>query len=187
MAYTKLFNTIITSTIWSESHATRIVWVTLMAMADQNGEVLATVPGLARMAAVTVDECRDAINLFMSPDPYSRSQDDEGRRLEVIEGGWALLNYKKYREMANDDDRKAKASARTARYRAKLKRNGRDDVSMPPSPQIPHTEAEADPKADSNSNTHSNSNTEAAPVSASVLQQSSSVVSDFKEDEKPPF
>jgi len=123
MAYTKLFNSIVTSTIWSEDDQTRIVWITMLALADKNGEVQGSVPGLARIAGVTVDACRAAIGKFLAPDPDSRTKDDEGRRIEEIDGGWSLINHRKYREMASDADRAEKAAIRQARHRAKVKRN----------------------------------------------------------------
>lgn len=123
MSYTKLFNSIITSTIWTEDDKTRIVWITMLACADKNGEVQASIPGLARLAGVPLEDCRTAINKFLSPDPDSRTQDDEGRRVEVIDGGWSLLNFRKYREMASKEDMQASEAARKARYRAKIARN----------------------------------------------------------------
>ncbi len=34
MAYTKLFHSIVTSTIWRETDPTRIVWITMLALAE---------------------------------------------------------------------------------------------------------------------------------------------------------
>lgn len=97
-SYVKLFNTITTSTIWEAPHATRIVWVTMLALADKRGEVQASVPGLARVANVSLDECEAALAAFMAPDRYSRTEAHEGRRIERVDGGWRLLNHRKYRE-----------------------------------------------------------------------------------------
>ena len=146
MAYTKLFTSIITSTIWAEDDATRIVWITLLALADKNGEVQGSVPGIARMAAVSIESCRAAFVKFMSPDPDSRTKDDEGRRVEEIEGGWVLLNHRKYREMASGEDRKAQDAIRQQRARDKRARNSHALVTHQ-SPQI--CQAEADAHADS--------------------------------------
>lgn len=125
MAYTKLFNSILTSTIWTEDDRTRIVWITLLALADKNGEVQASVPGLARVAGVPVEDCRSAIIKFLSPDPDSRTKDDEGRRIEEIDGGWSLLNHAKYRDLASKEDSIRKNAERQARYRDSAKRNGK--------------------------------------------------------------
>ena len=123
MAYTKLFSSIITSTIWMEDDRTRLVWITMLALADKNGEVQGSIPGLARLAGVPVEDCRAAILKFMSPDRDSRTKDDEGRRIEEIDGGWHLLNHRKYREMASRDEAKEANAARQKRFREKEKRN----------------------------------------------------------------
>lgn len=125
MSYTKLFSSIVTSTIWTEDDKTRIVWITMLALADKNGEVQASIPGLARIAGVSVSDCETAIGKFLAPDRYSRTMDDEGRRIEPIEGGWVLINHAKYREMASRDEAREADTKRKRRYREQLKRNGK--------------------------------------------------------------
>ena len=98
-SFTKLFSSITASTIWCEPNHVRIVWITLLAMANRDGEVAASVPGLAGIARVTVNECRDAIKRCMSPDKDSRTKAFEGRRLAEINGGWKILNYGFYRQI----------------------------------------------------------------------------------------
>ena len=155
MSYTKLFNSIVTSTIWTEDDKTRIVWITMLALADKNGEVQGSIPGLARIAGVAVDDCRSSIDKFLSPDPDSRTRDDEGRRIEEIDGGWHLLNHRKYREMASKDESRESEAKRKARYRAKLARNVPDvsqtvrDMSqeVPENSHIAEAEAEAETEA----------------------------------------
>jgi hypothetical protein len=115
--YTKLFNSIVTSTIWTEDDKTRIVWITMLALADKNGEVHASIPGLARVAGVALDDCQKAIQTLASPDPYSRTPDNEGRRICPIDGGWELMNHAKYRLMASKEDSKAASAARVKRHR----------------------------------------------------------------------
>jgi hypothetical protein len=153
--YTKLANSILTSTVWMESNETRIVWLTLLAMCDKNGEVQASIPGLANVARVTVQECETAIELFLSPDPYSRTKEDEGRRIEEIDGGWLLLNHEKYRGLASNDDQKAKAAERQRRWRERQKRNGksvtgvtRNKTSHPFSHTDTDTDTDTDTKAE---------------------------------------
>lgn len=116
-SYTKLFSSLLTSTIWAESDQTRIVWVTMLAMADQHGEVHSTVPGLARIAGVPLSEVEAALAKFTGPDPYSRTKDNDGRRIAEIDGGWELLNHAKYRAMASREDSKAQAADRQRRKR----------------------------------------------------------------------
>lgn len=100
--FTKLFSSITESTIWFEPDTTRLVWITLLAMADQNGHVDGSVPGLAHRARVTVEACEAALATLLAPDKYSRTPDKDGRRIEPVSGGWCLLNYLKYREVAGN-------------------------------------------------------------------------------------
>lgn len=120
-SYTKLFHSILDSSVWQESHQTRIVWVTMLAMADQHGEVQAAIPGLAKRAGVTIQEAEAAIATLSAPDAYSRTPDHEGRRIAKIDGGWEILNHAKYRFEASLEDRKEKAAVRAKRFRDRNK------------------------------------------------------------------
>lgn len=176
MAYTKLFNSIVTSTIWTEDDRTRIVWITMLALADKNGEVQGSVPGLARIAGVPVEDCRKAIGKFLSPDPDSRTQDDEGKRIEVIDGGWALLNHDKYRRMASKEDALEANATRQRRYQAKAKRNGAvtlADAHVTSSRDIAEADTEANPDADAHA--------KATPdAQASLAKEATSIESGLK-------
>jgi len=115
--YTKLFNSIITSTIWTEDDKTRIMWITMLAMADKNGEVHASIPGMARVSGMAVSDAEKAMDKLLSPDPYSRTPDNDGRRIMPIDGGWELLNHAKYRAMASKEDAKTANAERVRRHR----------------------------------------------------------------------
>lgn len=125
MSYTKLFSHIVTSSIWSEDDQTRILWITMLALSDKHGEVMASVPGLAKVAGLSIEATQKGLVKFLSPDPYSRTPDEEGRRIEEIDGGWLVLNYAKHRRMASVEDEKAKNAARQKRHREKKKSNAK--------------------------------------------------------------
>lgn len=139
-SYAKLFSSITTSTVWSEPATTRVVWVTMMAIADRCGEVHASVPGLARVSNVTLPECEAALATFLAPDPYSRTPDNEGRRIEAIRGGWRLLNHGYYRKKLDAEDRKERQARWIADKRAKGKGSATvdavDGVSTSPSTAV---------------------------------------------------
>jgi hypothetical protein len=104
--YTKLSSSILASTIWRECDQTRLVWITMLALADADGVVEASVPGLADLARVPLEACEAALRAFQAPDPYSRTKDHDGRRVEPVEGGWMLLNYGRFREATDKDKRR---------------------------------------------------------------------------------
>ncbi len=97
--YVKIFQDILDSSIWDEDLATRIVWLTMLIMADEQGVVRASISGIRRRAGVTSHEIQSAISTLTGPDIDSKDQSYAGRRVERIDGGWVVLNYKKYREI----------------------------------------------------------------------------------------
>jgi len=104
--YSKLMQNILTSSIWMEDNSTRLVWITLLALKDDKGEVAAALPGLANAARVSLQECEVAISKLESPDKYSRTTEHEGRRIEKIDGGWRILNHDKYRNSQQKENRR---------------------------------------------------------------------------------
>lgn len=108
MPFVKIHQTILDSSIWRECHPTRIVWITMLAMANEYGVVEASPIGLADRARVTIEELKMAIAALSSPDEMSKSQDYEGRRIEQVPGGWLILNHTEYR------DRRTKQQIQTA-------------------------------------------------------------------------
>jgi len=110
--YTKLFSSITESSIWCESNAVLRVWIGLLARADADGVVEGSVPGFASLCRVSIPEMEEALTKLAAPDPHSRSREHEGRRIEVFDGGWVILNYAKYRKRAQ-----AKEGSRAPYYR----------------------------------------------------------------------
>src|SRR4030095_10381641 len=119
--FTKLFNTIVTSTMWREDNETRLLWITLLALSDRHGEVSASIPGLAHVANISEEGCRRGITKLESPDPDSRTETAEGRRITKIDGGWMIINYPLYRQMLNAEERKEYKRIKEAEYRRRRK------------------------------------------------------------------
>ena len=141
--FTKLFGSIVASSIWCEDDKTRIVWVTLLAMANRDGVIEAAVPGLANAARVSVEDCQRALDKFQSPDPYSRSTAHEGRRVERIDGGFRLLNYEFYRRKLSAEERREYKAAKQAEYRAKKPKKFPKTMDKPSSPAYRREEEKA--------------------------------------------
>lgn len=154
MAFTKIHTALITSTVWQEPYPHKIAWVTMMVLADQHGEVFASIPGLAKQCGIKVDEMEAALQSFMEPDKYSRTKDFEGRRIEEIDGGWALLNHPKYRKMASKEDAKERATERTGRWRKRVK-EGLVSTPCDAMSTVPRDIAEADADVEANADAKS--------------------------------
>ena len=102
--YSKLFAGIVTSSIWCEDDKTFRVWIAMLALSDASGHVDGSIPGFARLVGATIPEMEHAIERLTSPDPYSRTPDNDGRRVASERGGWRILNYAAYREKGQSKD-----------------------------------------------------------------------------------
>jgi len=143
--YNKLFTSILDSSIWLESTTTRIVWVTFLAAMDETGFArFATVGNVALRARVSEEEAKNAIEALESPDRLCPEQDMEGRRIERVDGGWMVLNSRKYREIVNRETEKEQTRIRVARCRAKKKGNA--DVT-PSNEKVTVSEAASEAEA----------------------------------------
>ena len=119
--FTKLFSGLVHSTVWREEMHVKVVWITMLALADRNGYVLASMPGLADASRVSLDQCEDALRRLSAPDKHSRTKEHEGRRIKEIDGGWALYNYIKYRNLRDDENRRQQLREAQGRFREKHK------------------------------------------------------------------
>ncbi len=117
--FTKLDSGIVDSTLWMKENDVLRVWIALLAKCDAYGLVRAAVPSMAHLCFTTIERFEQIIQELCAPDIHSRSHDNEGRRLQVIEGGWCILNYVRYRDLMQ---RKAQSHAeRQSAYRQRLK------------------------------------------------------------------
>lgn len=117
--YTPVFRDFLTSSMWATEPATRCVWIWFLLMADPEGFVVGTVPGVAQQAGVTLDQAKAAIELLENPDPYSSTPDFEGRRVVKVERGWHIVNFVAYRERAKVEAEKARKRNWAKQKRAK--------------------------------------------------------------------
>lgn len=146
MAFVKLDNGILDSTLWQDREA-REIFVTALLMAlpkefpdevpaictgsnDESGFLVppgwygfvpAAGPGIVRRAGIDRKTGMEALERLCSPDDESRTPANEGRRMARVDGGYVVLNYDLYR---NKDHT---AAERMQRYRERKK--AKDDPS----------------------------------------------------------
>ncbi len=128
--YTKLFNSILASTIWRSDDKTRLVWITMLAMTDKRGVVESSIPGLADFARVSLTDCQKALSELAAPDEFSRTKEFEGRRIEPIDGGWRLINHGKYRDKMGKDERREYLKVKQREYREKQKQRRKQSSTI---------------------------------------------------------
>lgn len=128
--YSKLFASILDSSVWLEASATRIVWLTFLAAKDGDGFArFASIENLARRANVTTDEALRAVEVLEAPDEQSSNPDHEGRRVERVPGGWMVLNATLYDDIVRKEDERRLGRERVRKHREKKTGMAADDES----------------------------------------------------------
>jgi hypothetical protein len=130
--YTPLFSSLTTGTLcgrWPDVG----LWPIVLSLADRYGVVDVTTAYIAGITGLGIDEVVACMKRFCEPDPYSRSSDEGGARLLLIEPqnrnwGWRIVNYSKYSERARKRayDERRQASGENAQ-RLRVARASRHD------------------------------------------------------------
>lgn len=104
--FAKLYSGITESSLWSGSKDTRILFITMLAKADSTCFVEASLSGLCRVANLTREEVESALSDLMSPDPDSKSDVLDGRRVVKVPKGFMIVNYEEYRNRRDEQERR---------------------------------------------------------------------------------
>jgi hypothetical protein len=111
---------------------TRIVWITLLAVMDEDGFCrIASPANIARLARVSPAAAVAALKRFEGRDPLSPEDENEGRRIERVAGGYIVLNAVKHREQLIREETRKQDAERARRYRERKRSvtRERDDVT----------------------------------------------------------
>lgn len=110
--YTPLFSSLTTGTLcgkWPDIG----LWPIVLSLSDKHGVVDVTPQYLASVTGLALADVIACMARFCGPDPYSRTRDCSGARLELIDEhrdwGWRIVNHGKYAERArkqNHDQRR---------------------------------------------------------------------------------
>jgi hypothetical protein len=123
--FAKVFTQILDSSL-AEDYQTRHVFEDLLKLCDINGVVDMTHEAIARRTNVPLEIVRRGIEALERPDTRSRNPEFDGRRIvrldEHRDWGWMICNYKHYRDIASDEQRREKTLARVKRHREKNKK-----------------------------------------------------------------
>jgi hypothetical protein len=153
MGFTKLFENILESSVWMAPDDFFRAWIALLAKCGPDGIARISATWISEKCHVSIDRAREILDEMQQPDPDSRSTNDDGRRIERIDGGYLLLNYQKYREMRDDSQRREYMRNYIKEYRdegkdkARPVNSGKQRVNSG-KPRLAQAEAEAEAEAD---------------------------------------
>lgn len=121
----------------------------MLAHADASGWVDIHPRAIAEETGLTPEQVQAAIDELESPDPDSRSPEQDGKRIirmdEHRAWGWIVVNHGKYRAIRSEDDRREQNRLAQQRFReSRNKSKPSVSSSKQPSAQSAQAEAEAD-------------------------------------------
>jgi len=100
----------------------------MIVLCDDQGIVDMTPSAISRRTGIPQDIIVEGIEILSKPDLHSRTPDEDGKRIVLIDEnsawGWRIVNHKKYRQMASYEDKK-----RADRERIAEKRNKNNGVA----------------------------------------------------------
>lgn len=150
--YGKIFESIYKGTLYGQWEAL-ITFQQMIVLCDSDGVIDMTPPAISAITSIPLNIIEKGIEVLENPDPYSRTPDHEGRRIERLDDhrpwGWRIVNHEKYRDMTDYDTIKEQNRERQRRRREKLKEVGESNVTSRDS-HAPSRHTDTDTNTDTN-------------------------------------
>lgn len=110
--YAKIFTQMYDGTLCTQGPWQALVtFQQLLVLADPDGNVDMTPEAISRRTTIPLDIIQAGLGRLIEPDLGSRTPTEEGRRIVLLSEhrtwGWRIVNYKHYRDMKREEDRRA--------------------------------------------------------------------------------
>lgn len=120
--FAKVFFQIFESSI-SDDYVVRHVFMDLLVLSDEDGVIDKTPKAISRITNIPLEIIEMAISKLSAPDIDSRTPDEDGRRIVLIDQnrnwGWRIVNYLKYRQIRDEEARRISNRSYKREQRAK--------------------------------------------------------------------
>ncbi len=130
--YGKLFQSLYQGTMRGQADLI-LVFTNLLAFKDKAHFVDKTARAISEEVGIPEDRVKEALLQLEAPDPESRSEEHEGRRIIRIDThrswGWKVVNGPKYDDFRKEEDRRMQWAVGQQRHRAGLTVNKRQRKS----------------------------------------------------------
>jgi hypothetical protein len=118
--YGKIFSSIYEGTLYGHWEAI-VTMQQLIVLATADGMVDMTPQAIAARTSIPLEIIQKGLKILSEPDPYSRTPDEDGRRIGLIDEhrpwGWYLVNHEKYKHLQDADTVRAQTRERVRRHR----------------------------------------------------------------------
>ena len=130
--YGKIFTMIYEGTLYGKWEAL-VTFQQLIVLCDADGIVDMTPHAISARTSIPLKIINKGLEILANPDPYSRSPDQDGRRIELIDAhrpwGWHIVNHAKYQQMQDADMVRIQTRERVRKHRESKGLNG-DSVTV---------------------------------------------------------
>jgi len=118
--YGKIFDSIYDGTL-AEDWRALITFQQMIVLCDADGMIDMTPHAISRRTGIPIEHIEAGIKILENPDPYSRTDADEGRRIMRIDShrpwGWHIVNHTKYKNLQDSDMIRAQTRERVRKHR----------------------------------------------------------------------
>lgn len=118
--YGKLFASMFDGSLYGNWQAI-VTFQQMIILCDADGVVDITPQALAARTSIPLDIIKEGLKVLEAPDAYSRTPDQDGRRIELLDEhrpwGWKIVNYAKYRMLVSAETIKEQNRLRQQRKR----------------------------------------------------------------------
>lgn len=105
----------------AENWQALITFQQMIILCDDSGVIDLTPSAISRRTGIPIEHIEAGIKTLESDDPYSRTPDENGRRIVRLDDhrpwGWRIVNHQKYKQMASYEDKKKADRERIAAKR----------------------------------------------------------------------
>lgn len=122
--YGKIFSSIYDGTL-GENWQALITFQQMIVLCDADGHIDMTASALSRRTGIPIEHIQTGIEILEAPDPFSRTEGDEGKRIVRIDAhkpwGWKIVNHEKYKALQDADTVRAQTRERVRKCKEKKK------------------------------------------------------------------
>lgn len=122
--YGKIFDSIYDGTL-AEDWRALITFQQFIVLCDADGMIDMTPQAISRRTGIPIEHIKAGIDILEKADKYSRTPDENGKRIELIDEhrpwGWHIVNHEKYKNIKDAETIRAQTRERVRRHREKKK------------------------------------------------------------------
>lgn len=118
--YGKLFSSMYDGTL-AEDWRALVTFQQMIILCDADGIIDMTPEAITRRTGIPIEHIKTGIDILQNPDPHSRTNEDDGRRIMLIDEhkpwGWYIVNHKKYKHLQDSDMIRIQTRERVRKHR----------------------------------------------------------------------